>query len=45
MQKRKRYTKEFKLEILRLMKASGKPAAEVKVKLRVSELKWSGLHF
>jgi transposase-like protein len=29
MQKRKRYTKEFKLEALRLMEGSGKPASEV----------------
>ncbi|MCK5231924.1 MAG: transposase [Desulfobulbaceae bacterium] len=29
MQKRKRFTKEFKLEALRLMKESGKPAADV----------------
>ncbi len=29
MQKRKRYTKEFKLEALRLMKESGKSSAEV----------------
>jgi transposase-like protein len=29
MQKRKRYTKEFKIEALRLMKESGKPAADV----------------
>ena len=29
MQKRKRYTKEFKLEALRLIKESGKPSAEV----------------
>ena len=29
MQKRKRFTKEFKLEALRLMKESGKPSAEV----------------
>lgn len=29
MQKRKKFTKEFKLESLRLMRASGKPAAEV----------------
>ena len=29
MPKRKRFTKEFKLEALRLMKESGKPAAEI----------------
>ena len=29
MQKRKRYSKEFKLEALRLMEESGKPAADV----------------
>ena len=29
MQKRKRFTKEFKLEALRLMKESGKPSADV----------------
>jgi transposase len=29
MQKRKRFTKEFKQEAVRLMKESGKPAAEV----------------
>ncbi len=29
MQKRKRFTKEFKLEALRLLKESGKPAAEI----------------
>ena len=29
MQKRKRFTKEFKLEALRLMEKSGKPAADV----------------
>ena len=29
MQNRKRYSKEFKLEALRLMKESGKPAADV----------------
>ena len=29
MQKRKKFTKEFKLEALRLMEESGKPAAEV----------------
>lgn len=29
MQKRKRYAKEFKLEALRLMKESGKSAADV----------------
>lgn len=29
MQKRKKFTKEFKLEALRLMKESGKPAADV----------------
>lgn len=29
MQKRKKFTKEFKLEALRLMKESGKPAAEI----------------
>ena len=29
MQKRKKFTKEFKLEALRLMRESGKPAADV----------------
>ena len=29
MQKRKKFTKEFKLEAIRLMEESGKPAAEV----------------
>jgi len=29
MQKRKKYSKEFKLEALRLMEDSGKPASEV----------------
>jgi len=29
MEKRKKFTKEFKLEALRFMKESGKPAAEV----------------
>ena len=29
MQKRKSFTKEFKLEALRLMKESGKPAADI----------------
>jgi transposase-like protein len=29
MQKRKKFTKEFKLEAIRLMEVSGKPAAEV----------------
>lgn len=35
MQKRKRFTKEFKLEALRLLKESGKPAAEVARELGV----------
>lgn len=29
MEKRKKFTKEFKLEALRFLKESGKPAAEV----------------
>ena len=35
MQKRKRFTKEFKLEALRLMEESGKPAAEIARELGV----------
>ena len=41
MQKRKKFTKEFKLEALRLMRESGKPAADVARELGI---RWNQLY-